>query len=170
MIQAKCIEKIRDKNNNIIAYQLIDTNNCKQVVKPLQLKNAIKSGSILVSNLKLTKNNKLIDHDENISDYSPEQLRKILQKYYPWEIHSLKFNDGDVNYDNNGVVYYSADIERNNFKTSTIVEIWVNFRKRTISIQIEDDDIPKREVKAKSFTEKGIADMIKVFLNTVKNI
>ena len=61
MIQAKCIEKIRDKNNNIIGYKLIDKNKNEVAVKAERLKEVIKSGQLEVINLTLTSDNRLID-------------------------------------------------------------------------------------------------------------
>lgn len=66
MIQAKCIEKIRDKNNIITHYRLKDNEGTERVVTSQQLKQAINNGLIDIINLKLTRDNKLMDR--NISD------------------------------------------------------------------------------------------------------
>ena len=64
MIQAKCIQKFRDKNNNIYGYRLIDINGQTQDVKPENLKQAIKNNQIHVVNLTLTSDNRLVDTTE----------------------------------------------------------------------------------------------------------
>lgn len=66
MIYAKCIHKFRDKNNAIIGYRLQDINGNTQDVQAANLKNAIRNGQIHIVNLKLTSDNKLIDHEEHI--------------------------------------------------------------------------------------------------------
>lgn len=64
MIQAKCIQKFRDKNNNIYGYRLQDINGQIQDVQSANLKNAIASGQINVVNLTLTKDGRLVDTTE----------------------------------------------------------------------------------------------------------
>lgn len=64
MIQAKCIEKFRDKTGKIYGYRLIDLNNQTQDVTPENLKQAILNKQIHVVNLTLTSNNRLIDTTE----------------------------------------------------------------------------------------------------------
>ena len=61
MIQAKCTEKIRDKNNYIIGYKLIDKNKNEVLVKAEKLKEVIRSGQLDIINLTLTSDNRLID-------------------------------------------------------------------------------------------------------------
>lgn len=61
MVKCQCIEKIRNNNGKIIKYKLIDTNNNVVEFKPQELKSAIQSKNVVVTNLKLTKDYKLID-------------------------------------------------------------------------------------------------------------
>ena len=61
MIQAKCIEKIRDKNNHIIGYKLVDKSNNEVLVKAEKLKEVIREKQVDVINLTLTYDNRLID-------------------------------------------------------------------------------------------------------------
>ena len=61
MLKAKCIEKIRDKNNHIIGYKIIGNDKKPMPVKPESLKKAIRSGQLEVTNLTLTSDNRLID-------------------------------------------------------------------------------------------------------------
>lgn len=61
MIQAKCIQKFRNKQNKIYGYRLQDINGQVQDVTPEDLKNAIKNASINVINLTLTSDGRLVD-------------------------------------------------------------------------------------------------------------
>ena len=63
-IQAKCIEKFRDKTGRIYGYRLIDLNGKTQDVASDNLKNAIRLGYINVVNLTLTADNRLMDTTE----------------------------------------------------------------------------------------------------------
>lgn len=69
MITVKCIQKFRNKNNQITGYKLQDCTGAVKDVTPEQLKNAIRSNSVSVVNLKLTSDGKLIDSaKESITD------------------------------------------------------------------------------------------------------
>ena len=61
MIQAKYIQKFRDKHNNIIGYKLLDSHGNIKDVPSDKLKIAIKNKNIDVINLTLTSDNRLID-------------------------------------------------------------------------------------------------------------
>jgi len=65
MIQAKCIQKFRDKNNHIYGYRLQDLNGQTQDVKPENLKQAILNKEINVINLTLTSDMRLVDKSED---------------------------------------------------------------------------------------------------------
>lgn len=61
MIQAKCIQKFRDKNGKIYGYRLIDINETIQDVTSENLKRAIDKKEINVVNLTLTADGRLVD-------------------------------------------------------------------------------------------------------------
>ena len=61
MVQATCIQKFRDKHNQIYGYRLRDNSGLTRDVKPEALKNAIKAGQIYITNLTLTSDNRLVD-------------------------------------------------------------------------------------------------------------
>ena len=67
MHQATCIEKIRDKSNHIIEYKLINKNRKIITVKSNELKEAIRSEQIEVTNLTLTSDSRLIDKKSDTS-------------------------------------------------------------------------------------------------------
>lgn len=64
MIQAKCIQKFKDKQGRIYGYRLVDINGQTQDVTPGDLKLAIRDKRITVINLALTSDNRLIDKKE----------------------------------------------------------------------------------------------------------
>ena len=81
MIQAKCIQKFRDKNNKIYGYRLIDLNGNTQDVNPESLKQAIKNKQIHIVNLTLTSDNRLIDSNE-VHLQNKEILKEIKKPNY----------------------------------------------------------------------------------------
>lgn len=78
MIQAKCIEKFRDKSNKIIGYKLVDLNNKTQDFTPEVLKNAIVSKKIHVVNLTLTSDGRLMSTSDKSLPY--EEEKKTIKK------------------------------------------------------------------------------------------
>ncbi len=64
MIQAKCIEKFRDKTGKIYGYRLQDINGQRQDVQSENLKTAIRNKQIHIVNLTLTADNRLVDSSE----------------------------------------------------------------------------------------------------------
>ena len=75
MIQALCLQKFRNKNNQIIGYRLQDRNGNTLDVKSEYLKQAIRNNQINVLNLTLTSDNKLID-----KAYKPQKSQKNKSK------------------------------------------------------------------------------------------
>ena len=65
MIQAKCIQKFRDKSNRIYGYRLIDLSGNTKDITSDDLKKVISAGKIVVINLKLTSDGRLVDVAEN---------------------------------------------------------------------------------------------------------
>lgn len=61
MVQAKCVQKFRDKHGNIFGYRLQDQSGNIRDVKSDELKQAMKSQQLDVINLTLTSDNRLID-------------------------------------------------------------------------------------------------------------
>lgn len=60
MFYYKCINKIRNKNNVIESYELMDLEGNRKIVDKDLLKEKIRDGSVTITNLLLTKDNKLI--------------------------------------------------------------------------------------------------------------
>lgn len=63
MIKLRCIRRFRNNNGKITQYTLVEDNGTVHVCTPDELKYYIRSGEYIVTNLKLTSNNRLIDHD-----------------------------------------------------------------------------------------------------------
>ena len=57
----KLLNKIRDKSNNIIGYELIDQQGKRVDVNPIELKAAIKGKKVKVLGLTLTSDFRLVD-------------------------------------------------------------------------------------------------------------
>lgn len=76
MIQAKCIQKFRDKSNKIYSYRIQDTNGKIQDITPDNLKKAISNKKINVVNLTLTTDNRLVTTTEK--QLNNRQLGKTL--------------------------------------------------------------------------------------------
>ena len=93
MIQAKCVTKYRDKNNEIIGYLLIDLNGNKiifgkqtpeDIENPQRtikvLKAAIDAKHINIVNLTLTSDNRLVDASEEDINKQLESISKVVQQ------------------------------------------------------------------------------------------
>ena len=64
MITVTCTEKLRDKNNRIVGYELQDCNGKRMRFTSEQVKQAVFLQQITVTNLKLTSDGRLIDNTE----------------------------------------------------------------------------------------------------------
>ena len=108
MIQAKCIQKFRDKSNHIYGYRLVDFNGQTQDVQPKNLKQAIVNKQIHVVNLTLTKDGRLVDTTEerlksSVLGKEPQKGKSYPEKEYEWllEISTIIFkalNCGEPGY------------------------------------------------------------------------
>ena len=80
MIQALCLRKFRNKNNQIIGYKIQDKNGNTLDVKPEYLKQAIRNNQVNVLNLTLTSDNKLIDRTYKPQKPQKNNLKDIIAK------------------------------------------------------------------------------------------
>lgn len=64
MIQATCIEKNRDSNNKIVSYKIKSKSGDIKTIPANDLKNAIKNNKIIIDNLTLTSDNRLLEHKQ----------------------------------------------------------------------------------------------------------
>lgn len=180
-MKAICIQKYRDRQGVIEGYDLKMENGQVHNYNPAMLKHLMKNGTIEVNNLRLTSDGRLIDKKEVVApsknkvDWEKakvafDKMLATLRKYYPYEVHGLNYNDGAVNYADNGEVYFTAEYECKQYGENVTVEFWVNFRRKDIEmctdITVGEDGSLK--VRAESFTEKGIKDMIDKFLSECK--
>lgn len=76
MINATCLEKIRGKHNEILEYKIV-TRNKVYFIKPYVLKGLIKNKQIVVDNLTLTSDNRLIDTQKRIQSKNTKTKSKI---------------------------------------------------------------------------------------------
>lgn len=113
MIQAKCVQKFRDKNGKIYGYRLQDLNGQTQDVKPENLKQAISNNQLHVINLKLTSDNRLVDSSEkglSSSKLGDAPQRPMTQKEMTREMYERQnFNLAMQIVDNTNIVDISHD-------------------------------------------------------------
>ena len=177
MIKATCTQRFRDKQGKIIEYELMDMYGKRNNIDSDRLKQAIKRKEIEVNNLVLTSDNRLLHRKpvefSNKSISKEEKFNRVhsmLQKYYPYEVHGLNWNDGALNYDYNKTIYFSCDYETEDCETLTIVEIWVDFKNNSIEICTDSsiDEENSVSIKTKQISEQAIKEAIKSFLEKMK--
>lgn len=67
MLVVRCIEKERGISQNLKYYILQDSTGRKFKIKSQRLREAIQNGSLYVTNLKLSKNGRLVNNWEEIN-------------------------------------------------------------------------------------------------------
>ena len=82
-----CTQKLRNKNNTIIAYELSD-GNTKMLVTPDELRGKLIRKTITVSNLKLTSDNRIIS-TSNKAESVQTKKKQINKKYTDDEIDAI---------------------------------------------------------------------------------
>ena len=107
MIQAKCIQKIRDNSGKICGYTLIDLHGKIMHISSAELKMMLTKNDIQVLNLKLTKDNRIIsieseskDIENKINEYEDKHNKKI-NDYIEYKYRLLKkagFDDIHIAY------------------------------------------------------------------------
>ena len=81
MLQVKCIQKIRDRNNRICQYELQDTDGNIKTVYAHDLKKAIRQGQVYVTNLTLSSDGRLIDSVPDVKEISAStKIQSIFNK------------------------------------------------------------------------------------------
>ena len=81
-IQFRCIEKVRDNNGRIVKYCLQALQGPTQYVTADFLKRKLASGGVIITNLKLTSDNRIIDCEENIKP-TQTNLESNMRAKYP---------------------------------------------------------------------------------------
>lgn len=82
MVELKCIEKLRDKHGKIYKYKLIDSLGQSLDITADELKKAIKNEQLRVTNLALTKDNRLVDKKLRQSKEEKEGTSSYHTKSY----------------------------------------------------------------------------------------
>jgi len=90
-MKVRYIEKIKDKNNRIIGYTLLDQSGNKLTIKSDALKNAIRNNKIEVINLVLTSDDRLIDNKEKSDS---DKIRTILNRAISLGMNIKQFKTG----------------------------------------------------------------------------
>ena len=131
MVQATCIQKFRDKHNNIYGYRIKDTSGKTLDVKSDSLKNAIKNKQIHITNLTLTSDNRLIDVGEskNNAEYNTTDNKQTV----------VATALGSIRVQSLGVVGYTlldAHGCEKDFKSETIIAALKNGTMRIDNLQL----------------------------------
>lgn len=118
MIQAKCIQKFRDKNNHIYGYRLQDQAGKQLDVNTQQLKSAIANKQINIINLKLTSDNRLVSCEISNDNNSEKAIltRGMIKDNY--RIHAKRPNGLVKTIDGilmNKHIYFKSNIDINTF-------------------------------------------------------
>lgn len=119
MTKLAYISKIRNRAGKIVSYQLIDDKGQIGSLNAGSLKKAIKIGNIVVDNLKLTSDGRLIDTYRNNSKSSSNELQNLVEraKLLGWEVKRLKVSGGQVILIQNRhehILYIPDDVEELN--------------------------------------------------------
>lgn len=102
----KCLDKIRDKNNKILEYVLIDRSGFKKRVEAPVLKNAIKQGTVKVVNLTLNSIGRLIDC--SYSDEYAASHRLTIKKSDDLPNRNYKYTNKNSEIRNKNLAYALA--------------------------------------------------------------
>ena len=145
MIQLKCIEKIRDKHNNITDYRLQDINGHTKRISAKELKLLILNKKVEITNLRLTSNNTLVDKhsSKTVSQVSTcvlteEQFKSELNKIFNKFIQLVGRGEAWQNTDSNP--------ENGNYLTTQITSIYKdnNLEEYGITFGIDYNDNEKQ--------------------------
>lgn len=90
MLKVKCIDKIRNNRGIIVDYVVQDAAGNKSLISPERLKQMIAVGELIVDNLKLTSNNRLIERkQDNAKDIKNENARIARMKEIDTQINKI---------------------------------------------------------------------------------
>lgn len=123
-MKVKCLDKQRDKNNNITAYLLCDESGKQMAVTPEQLKNAIYNYQVDCVNLTLTSDNRLVDKDEN-----------KVHKVESCKNNSNTNNSSNKTNNNSNTLDDIIDTLKNKYSTNEeiIIDIYMRFLQNEIN-------------------------------------
>lgn len=196
MIQVKCIQKFRDKNNNIYGYRLIDINGQTQDVQPKNLKQAISSGKIHVVNLTLTSDGRLVDTTEKQlkskslgsipqppkSEVIKQKLIDIAKYIQNNKASYLSINYYDFFEDSDGDYAFSVsddfDITVNSKEFTGHIEVYIKKNEISFDLQIQDEGgaittgLEQKTVKLDIFkkTNNEINNIVAKYQEHIQNI
>lgn len=182
MIQAKCIQKFRDKKNKIYGYRLQDINGQTQDVTPNDLKNAILNKQIVIVNLTLTTDGRLVDKTpekqlqnkkimpNTVKDTTKEledMADMIANKIY----NKLKINETakeikclNNNYDGNIDQRYEPEIKYKGNEAILVVTIYPKDKKVWLALENIDADDSYLEMDS---TINEVDKLIDKFTSTI---
>ena len=167
----KCVGVERDKNNKIEQYILEDTHGQKVKITPSKLKTILLEHQACIVNMSIAPvSERLTINTKSLANVDIDKLGEIVQEHYPFVVYNLGYNDGAVNFNENGTLYYVADVGIPGEGKVIGTEFWFNYIESTACVLLEYKGYPKYETHAKAFTEKGIEDMISRYLKKIAKL
>ena len=184
MIQAKCIQKFRNKNNQIYGYRLMDLNGQTQDVQPNNLKQAIANKQIHVVNLTLTSDGRLIDTTEKhlqsnklgdepqkkVSNFE-RKCTKIIEYISKktnivFDLNTIDIDESDDEYSYN---IESNEVSKNKLVISILIRQYED-RDIKVSIEIESNIYDNLEIDLDEVTIRNSCSQLDKQLDTVNKI
>lgn len=156
-IICKQLEKYKDKNGRIIGYRLVDQAGVQTQIKSEDLKNQIKTGTLKVVNLTLTKDGRLIDgaDEKNVIDREEstsgviEALQKIkLDKLQNKELSELRNQISNIIRSRHKHSAFGVQID---FDIPEFIILNPKYKK--LMQAIDEDRMVKRKFKDKSMAD-----------------
>lgn len=87
----KCVKRERDKSGNIIRYHIVAADGTQEMLDPNTLKHFMLTGSINITNLKLTKDGRIIQSEESGKSLYVEQAKTGLSTIPIYKRYSKMF-------------------------------------------------------------------------------
>ncbi len=163
-IKVQCLDKQRDKNNNIVTYTLKDSTGKQMQVAAKSLKDAIYNYRVECNNLTLTSDNRLVDTTGKVNNFEDKCLYIIE---YMNKNTLAKFNKDKAKFGEFHDFEATSEVfaEQNLRTTITIDKSKDNKLQITISIGNEDADIDEVYLDDKNFFNN-----IKEYIEHIANI
>lgn len=173
-IRYSCYNKYRDKNNKILGYELLDENGSTGQIGADELKRLMASNQIIITNLKLTTDNRIIDKINDKNDKAFEKIKnhvKGICNYfgYPFneEDFTVHMDDGHFN----GVYYMSSELKHSEVFGDLAFYIAIQGdNATTYEVNIFDWDKESKTVKTFNICKEFPVALAKVSLGKLKKV
>ncbi|MBO5390179.1 MAG: hypothetical protein J6A59_18955 [Lachnospiraceae bacterium] len=186
MVQAKCVQKFRDRHGIIYGYTIEDIYGNRKDVTPDDLKNAILNKQIDIVNLKLTSDNRLINKNtdsqlnnimtnkvekrESYIEYITKQatdIMNLINKSIETELEFFCDHDKDVvccgTYYTTLSIYFRDGRDRDDHH-----DMWLKVEEDKLSCYVYS---PKKDIEYNHITLKELNNSnIKLFIDILKKL